>query len=166
MVSAGPVAGDYINTSLEEGFGNWFEIGYIWASHTDGGNPDFSPVFNYAGMNIFSVKANVVAEKSHHRSWFPALPVGGAVRTNDPCVSQTFAKTNATIGDNRWGRTRLSSSIRSCLCCSAEARVESMRRLSRYPGPKWSVDIGTGHIATSVAPGIDLKINNAIALTF
>jgi hypothetical protein len=24
MVTAGPVAGDYINVSVEEGFGNWF----------------------------------------------------------------------------------------------------------------------------------------------
>ena len=28
MVDAGPVAGDYLNAGLEEGFGNWLEFGY------------------------------------------------------------------------------------------------------------------------------------------
>jgi hypothetical protein len=99
MVDAGPVAGDYINVSLEEGFGNWLEFGYTRGNHTDGGNPNFSPLFNYAGMNIFNAKAKVVAESAHHHAWVPALAIGGAVRTNVPYVSQTFAKTNATNGD-------------------------------------------------------------------
>src|SRR5438045_1797870 len=42
MVDAGPVAGDYINVSIEEGFGNWLEFGYTRGSHTDGGDPTLS----------------------------------------------------------------------------------------------------------------------------
>src|SRR5450756_1083000 len=73
MVSAGPVAGDYINVSLEEGFGNWFELGYTRGNHTDGGDAAFSPLFNYAGMNIFNAKVKVIAEGSHGHGWLPSL---------------------------------------------------------------------------------------------
>src|SRR3984957_16684188 len=55
-VTAGPVAGDYFNVSIEEGFGNWLEFGYTRDNHTDGGNATFSPLFNDAGMKIFNVK--------------------------------------------------------------------------------------------------------------
>src|ERR1700678_3912874 len=39
VVDAGPVAGDYLNVGLEEGFGNWLEFGYTRSNHTDGGDP-------------------------------------------------------------------------------------------------------------------------------
>jgi hypothetical protein len=226
VVSAGPVAGDYINASLEEGFGNWLEFGYTRGNHTDGGNPSFSPLFNYAGMNIFNAKVKVVAENSHHRSWVPALAIGGALRTNVPYVSQTFAKTNATNGDIYGVGTKvvviekrlpllLSGGVRGTnaevygyggnathwqarafgaigfplpvrgvlICPTFEVDQEPHRlayfpaaslptsliyavRLSRYPDLKWSMDVGTGHIGSDVAPGINLKINNAIAAAF
>lgn len=98
-VTAGPVAGDYFNVSVEEGFGNWLEFGFTRDNHTDGGNPTFSPLFNYAGMNIFNVKAKVIAEGMHKQRWVPAVAVGGVLRTNVPYVSQPFAQTNATNGD-------------------------------------------------------------------
>ncbi len=98
-VTAGPVAGDYFNASVEEGFGNWLEFGYTRNSHTDGGDPTFSPLFNQAGMNIFNIKAKVLPENFHRLKWVPAVAVGGALRTNVPYVSQASAKTNATNGD-------------------------------------------------------------------
>ena len=39
-------------------------------------------------------------------------------------------------------------------------------RLPRYPDVKWSIDIGTGQIGSDAALGINLKINNAIAVAF
>ena len=35
-VNAGPVAGDYLNVGIEEGFGNWLEFGFARNNHTDG----------------------------------------------------------------------------------------------------------------------------------
>jgi hypothetical protein len=43
IVDAGPVAGDYMNVGLEEGFGNWLEFGFTRSNHTDGGDPTISP---------------------------------------------------------------------------------------------------------------------------
>jgi hypothetical protein len=37
-------------------------------------------------------------------------------------------------------------------------------RISGYPSLKWSIDIGTGHVASNLAPGISLKVNNALVL--
>jgi hypothetical protein len=223
-VTAGPVAGDYFNVSLEEGFGNWLEFGYTRGNHTDGGDPTLSPLFNYAGMNIFNVKVKVVAENTHHLKWVPAVAVGGVIRTNVPYVSQAFAKTNATNGDiygvatklividkkfplllsggargtnaevygyggnaTNWqarafGAVGFPLPIRHVLIAPTfEVDQEPHHlayvtfanipttliyavRISRYPDMKWSVDIGTGHVASTVAPGFDLKANNALAL--
>jgi hypothetical protein len=98
-VTAGPVAGDYFNVSVEEGFGNWLEFGCTRDNHTDGGNPTLIPLFNDAGMNIFNIKAKVLPENFHKQKWIPAVAVGGALRTNDPYVSQASALTNTTNGD-------------------------------------------------------------------
>src|SRR5580700_837114 len=99
VVDAGPVAGDYLNVGIEEGFGNWLEFGFTRNNHTDGGNPAISPLFNFAGMNIFNFKAKVLAANSHGRKYLPAISVGGVLRTNDPFVSQFTAHKNATNGD-------------------------------------------------------------------
>jgi hypothetical protein len=37
-------------------------------------------------------------------------------------------------------------------------------RISRYPDMKWSVDIGTGHVVSTAAPGVALKANDALAV--
>ena len=47
IVDAGPVAGDYLNVGIEEGFGNWLEFGFTRNNHTDGGDPAISPLFNF-----------------------------------------------------------------------------------------------------------------------
>lgn len=225
-VTAGPVAGDYFNVSVEEGFGNWLEFGFTRDSHGDGGDPTYSPLFNYAGMNIFNVKAKIVAENAHHRPWIPAISIGGALRTNDPYVSQTFAQKNATNGDIFGVGTKLvviqkkfplllSGGVRGTnaavygyggnatnwqarafgalavplpikhvliaptvevdqephhLAYVTYANIPTTEiyavRLSGFPSLKWTVDIGTGHVASDVAPGINLKANNALALAF
>ena len=36
-------------------------------------------------------------------------------------------------------------------------------RLSRLPDSKWSFDIGTGHLGANIAPGINIKVNHAVA---
>jgi hypothetical protein len=99
IVDAGPVAGDYLNVGIEEGFGNWLEFGFTRSNHTDGGDPAISPLFNFAGMNIFNFKVKVLAANSHGRKYLPAISVGGVLRTNDPFVSQFTAHKNATNGD-------------------------------------------------------------------
>ena len=223
-VTAGPVAGDYFNVSIEEGFGNWLEVGFTRDIHTDGGNPTFSPLFNYAGMNIFNVKAKVIAEGAGQHKWVPAVAFGGVLRTNVPYVSQSFTHSNATNGDVYGVATKvvvianklpalLSGGVRGTnaevygyggnatnwqarafgavgfpfpvkgvliaptfeidqephhLAYITYASIPTTLiyavRISRYPDMKWSVDIGTGHVVSSAAPGVDLKANNALAL--
>jgi Protein of unknown function (DUF3034) len=99
IVDAGPVAGDYLNVGVEEGFGNWLEFGFTRNNHTDGGDPTISPLFNFAGMNIFNVKAKLVPAGAHKLKYIPAVSVGGVLRTNDPFVVQSVQHTNATNGD-------------------------------------------------------------------
>lgn len=48
------------NVGVEVGFGNWLEFGFTRSNHTDGGDPAISPLFNFAGMNIFNFKAKVL----------------------------------------------------------------------------------------------------------
>jgi hypothetical protein len=225
-VTAGPVAGDYFNVSVEEGFGNWLEFGYTRDNHTDGGNPTFSPLFNDAGMNIFNVKAKVLPENFHKQKWIPAVALGGALRTNDPYVSQASAHTNATNGDIYGVATKLVVVEKKFpLLLSGGARGTNAEvygyggnatnwqarafgglaipipvkhvvfaptieidqephhlkyvtyanipttevyavRISDYPNQKWAIDIGTGHVASTVHPGIGLKVNNALAIAF
>ena len=98
-VDAGPVAGNYINIGVEEGFGNWLEFGYTRSNHTDGGDPTISPLFNFSGMNIFNVKAKVLSANYHGHKYMPAISVGGVLRTNDPFVVQAVKHKNATNGD-------------------------------------------------------------------
>ena len=223
-VTAGPVAGDYFNVSVEEGFGNWLEFGFTRDNHTDGGDPTFSPLFNYAGMNIFNVKAKVVVENAHHFKWIPAIAFGGVLRSNVPYVSQIFAHENATNGDIYGVATKLivvdkklplllSGGVRGTnaeaygyggnatswqarafgavgfpvpikkvliaptfeidqephhLAYVTYANIPTTLiyavRISRYPDMKWSVDIGTGHVVSTAAPGVALKANDALAV--
>ena len=99
MVDAGPVAGDYFNVGLEEGFGDRLEFGFTRSNHTDGGDPTISPLFNFSGMNIFNIKAKLLAANYHKHKYLPAIAVGGVLRTNDPFVVQAVAHKNATNGD-------------------------------------------------------------------
>lgn len=99
VVDVGPVAGDYLNVGIEEGFSNRVGFGFIRRNHTDGGDPAISPLFNFAGMNIFNVNAKVVPARAHNLKYVPAISVGGVLRTNDPFVVQSVTHKNATNGD-------------------------------------------------------------------
>jgi hypothetical protein len=36
-------------------------------------------------------------------------------------------------------------------------------RISHAPDSRWSFDIGTGHVGARLGPGINIKVNNALA---
>ena len=37
-------------------------------------------------------------------------------------------------------------------------------RVSRYPDSRWTFDVGTGHLGATLEPGVNIKVNNAIAV--
>ena len=224
VVDAGPVAGDYLNVGVEEGFGNWLEFGYTRNNHTDGGDPTISPLFNFAGMNIFNAKAKIVPAGLHKLKYVPAVSLGGILRTNDPFVVQSVAHKNATNGDiygvaselfvvgkkfaflatggvrgtnaqkygyggntldweaRGFGGLALPIPVRKKIAIAPTVEVDQEPRyikyvptahfptdliyavrVSRLPDSRWSFDVGTGHVGASLAPGINIKVNNAIA---
>jgi hypothetical protein len=228
VVDAGPVAGDYFNASLEEGFGNWLEFGYTRSNHTDGGDPSLSPLFNFAGMNILNAKAKLIPAGYHKHKWMPAIAIGGVLRTNDPFVTQSFAHKNGTNGDIYGVATKLFvvAGGKFAFLINAGARGTNAQeygyggntvnwqargfgaisfpipiakkvvisptfeidqeprqikyipgptvpsdliyavRISRLPNSAWSIDIGTGHVGANLAPGINVKADNAVAFGF
>jgi len=224
VVDAGPVAGDYLNVGIEQGFGNWLEFGFTRSNHTDGGDPAISPLFNFAGMNIFNVKANVLSANSHGHTYFPAISVGGVLRTNDPFVSQSVAHKNAANGDiylvgsklfvfgnkfafllnggvrgtnaqmygyggntlnwqaRAFGGIAFPIPIKKLVVIAPTFEIDQEPekikyvptatlptdliyavRISRAPDSRWSFDIGTGHVGATLGPGINIKVNNALA---
>jgi hypothetical protein len=224
IVDAGPVAGNYLNVGIEEGFGNRVEFGFTRSNHTDGGDPAISPLFNFAGMNIFNFKIKVLSANSYNRKYLPAISVGGVLRTNDPFVSQSVVHKNATNGDvylvgtklfvlgNKfafllnggvrgtnaqkygYGGNTLNWQARAfggiafpipikklvVIAPTFEIDQEPKKikyvptatlptdliyavRISHAPDSRWSFDIGTGHVGATLGPGINIKVNNAIA---
>jgi hypothetical protein len=224
IVDAGPVAGDYLNVGIEEGFGNRLEFGFTRNNHTDGGDPAISPLFNFAGMNIFNVKAKVLPANYHGRKYLPAISLGGVLRTNDPFVSQSVAHKNATNGDiylagsklfvfgtkfafllnggvrgtnaekygyggntlnwqaRAFGGIAFPIPIKKLVVIAPTFEIDQEPekikyvptatlptdliyavRISHAPDSRWSFDIGTGHVGATLGPGINIKVNNAIA---
>ena len=45
---------------------------------------------------------------------------------------------------------------------SAPSDVIYAVRISRLPNSPWSIDVGTGHVGTSIASGINFKTNDAV----
>jgi len=223
-VGAGPVAGNYINVGVEEGFGNWLEFGFTRAQHTNGGDPTISPLFNFTGMNIFNFKTKILPSNFSGHKYVPTLSLGGVLRTNDPYVVQAIKHENATNGDVYLVGTKLimigrkfgflaNAGVRGTnaqkygyggntvdwearafgsvafpipikkvvvIAPAFEVDQEPKRikyipaaslptdliyaiRLSRLPDSKWSFDIGTGHLGANIAPGINIKVNHAVA---
>ena len=224
VVDAGPVAGDYLNVGIEQGFGNWLEFGFTRSNHTDGGDPAISPLFNFAGMNIFNFKMKVLSANSHGRKYLPSISVGGVLRTNDPFVSQSVVHKNATNGDvylvgtkvfvlgskfafllnggvrgtnaqkygyggntlnwqaRAFGGIAFPIPIKKLLIVAPTFEIDQEPekikyvptatlptdliyavRISRAPDSRWSFDIGTGHVGARLGPGINIKVNNALA---
>jgi len=223
-VTAGPVAGDYLNVGIEEGFGNWLEFGFTRNNHTDGGDPAISPLFNFAGRNIFNFKMKVLSANSHGRKYLPSISVGGVLRTNDPFVSQSVVHKNATNGDvylvgtklfvlgskfafllnggvrgtnaqkygyggntlnwqaRAFGGIAFPIPIKKLLIVAPTFEIDQEPekikyvptatlptdliyavRISHAPDSRWSFDIGTGHVGARLGPGINIKVNNALA---
>jgi hypothetical protein len=224
-VDAGPVAGDYINVGVEEGYGNWLEFGYTRSNHTDGGDPTISPLFNFEGMNIFNVKAKIVPAAAHKFKYVPAVSIGGVLRTNDPFVVQFVQHKNATNGDIYGVATELFTfgkkfaflgtggvrgtnaqkygyggntlgwearyfaglafpiPIKGKIVVAPALEINQEPRyikyvpgahlptdliyavrVSRYPDSRWTFDVGTGHLGANLEHGINIKVNNAIAI--
>jgi hypothetical protein len=224
VVDAGPVAGDYLNIGVEEGFGNCLEFGFTRSNHTDGGDPTISPLFNFAGMNIFNIKAKLIPAGARKLKYVPAVSVGGVLRTNDPFVVQAVQHTNATNGDvygvatelftfgkkfaflgtggvrgtnaqkygyggntvdweaRAFGGLAFPIPIKKAVLIAPTIEVDQEPRyikyvptahlptdliyavrVSQYPDSKWTFDVGTGHVGATLAPGINIKVNNAIA---
>jgi hypothetical protein len=223
IVDAGPVAGDYFNLGLEEGFGNWLEFGFTRNLHSDGGDPTISPLFNFAGMNIFNVKAKLLAANYRNHKYLPAIAVGGVLRTNDPFVVQAVAHKNATNGDvylvatklfvlgnkfaflgtggvrgtnaqkygyggnatdweaRAFGGIGFPIPIKKIVVVAPTFEIDQEPRRIKYvptatlptdliyavrisrPDGRWSFDVGTGHLGANLAPGINIKVNNAVA---
>jgi hypothetical protein len=224
-VDAGPVAADYINVGVEEGFGNWLEFGFTRAQHTNGADPTVSPFFNFTGMNIFNFKAKLLPSNYGGHKYLPTISLGGVLRTNDPYVVQAVKRQNATNGDVYLVGTKLimfgkkfgfvaNAGVRGTnaqkygyggntvdwearafgglafpipiknlvvITPAFEVDQEPKRikfiptaslptdliyaiRLSRLPDSKWSFDVGTGHLGANIAPGINIKANNAVAI--
>jgi hypothetical protein len=224
-VDAGPVAGDYINVGVEEGFDNRLEFGYTRSNHTDGGDPTISPLFNFEGMNIFNVKAKVIPAGAHKLKYVPAVSIGGVLRTNDPFVVQLVEHKNATNGDiyvvatelftfgkkfafvgtggvrgtnaqkygyggntvdweaRGFGGLAFPIPIKGKIVVAPAVEVNQEPRyikyvpgahfptdliyavrVSRYPDSKWTFDVGTGHLGAAIASGLNIKVNNAIAI--
>jgi hypothetical protein len=224
-VDAGPVAGDYINVGVEEGFGNWLEFGYTRSNHTDGGDPAISPLFNFEGINIFNLKAKIVPAGAHKLKYVPAVSIGGVLRTNDPFVVQFVQHENATNGDiygvatelftfgkkfaflgtggvrgtnaqkygyggntvdweaRAFGGLAFPIPIKGKIVVAPALEVNQEPRyikyipgahlptdliyavrVSRYPDSRWTFDVGTGHLGATLEPGINIKVNNAIAI--
>jgi hypothetical protein len=224
IVDAGPVAGDYMNVGVEEGFGNRLEFGYTRSNHTDGGDPTISPLFNFAGMNMFNVKAKLIPAGAHKLRYMPAISVGGVLRTNDPFVVQFVQHKDATNGDVYGVATELFTfgkkfaflgnagvrgtnaqkygyggntidwealafgglafpiPIKKAILIAPTIEVDQEPRyikyvptahlptdliyavrVSRYPDSKWTFDVGTGHVGATLAQGINIKVNNAVA---
>src|SRR5580700_4958964 len=224
VVDAGPVAGDYLNVGIEQGFGNWLEFGFTRSNHTDGGDPAISPLFNFSGMNITNFKIKVLQADSHGRKYLPAISVGGVLRTNDPFVSQSVAHKNATNGDiylvgtklfvfgtkfafllnggvrgtnaekygyggntlnwqaRAFGGIAFPIPIKKLVVIAPTFEIDQEPekikyvptatlptdliyavRISHAPDSRWSFDIGTGHVGATLGPGINIKVNNAIA---
>jgi len=79
FLSAGPVIGDFHETSLELGIGKRMEIGYTHEFHTFGNDPDLSYLWQ-SGFDIFNAKFMLVPENSFKTKWIPALSLGGIAR--------------------------------------------------------------------------------------
>jgi hypothetical protein len=79
FLSAGPVIGDFHETSLELGIGKRMEIGYTHEFHTFGNDANLSYLWQ-SGFDIFNGKVILIPENSFKAKWVPALSLGTIAR--------------------------------------------------------------------------------------
>jgi hypothetical protein len=100
FLNAGPVIGDFHETSIELGIGKRFEFGYTHEFHTFGGNADLSPLWQN-GFDIFNGKINLLPENYGKTKWVPAISVGFIARPNVRNVgnfAEQYGNNPATVG--------------------------------------------------------------------
>jgi hypothetical protein len=97
-LNGGGVLGDFYNVSGTVGAFSRVEFGYTRALHSEGGDPNFSPLWNN-GFNIVHGKVNVVPENLGKTKWVPALSVGFIARTNVKNVGGAIENKDTTNGD-------------------------------------------------------------------
>jgi hypothetical protein len=81
--NAGPVIGDFHETSIEVGIGKRVELGYTHEFHTFGNDPQGVSFLWQNGFDIFNGKVIVVPENYRKNNWVPAVSVGFMARTGD-----------------------------------------------------------------------------------
>ena len=86
FVNAKDVIGNIHTFNIAEGFANRAEIGYTRSEHTEGNSAAFSPLWHYAGMNVFNGKV-VAIKDGQFGPWTPGIGAGFVVRTGDKFVS-------------------------------------------------------------------------------
>jgi len=82
-LDAGPVIGQFHETSIEMGVGKRFEFGYTREFHVFGNDPQGVSYLWQDGFDIFNGKVNVIPENYGKTKWVPAISVGFMARTND-----------------------------------------------------------------------------------
>jgi hypothetical protein len=65
-----------MNVGVEEGFGNWLELGFTRTNHADRGNLAISLLFNFCRMNIFNTKARVLPANYRGRKYLLSISLG------------------------------------------------------------------------------------------
>lgn len=80
---AGPVIGQFHETSVEMGVGKRLEFGYTREFHVFGNDPQGVSYLWQNGFDIFNGKVNVIPENYNKQKWVPAISVGFIARTND-----------------------------------------------------------------------------------
>ena len=122
LVDAGPVAGDYINIGVEEGFGNWLEFGYTRSNHTDGGDPTISPLFNFTRNEYLQLQGkSPVGELSR-----PQIFAGTFLWAE--CSARTI-RSSCRPSNTRMQRTVMSTSL-------AQNSIMIGKQV-RLPGNRW-----------------------------
>ena len=98
FLNGGGVLGDFYNVSATVGAFSRFEFGYTRALHTEGGDPNFSPLWNN-GFNIVYGKLNLISENAAKTQWIPAMSVGFVVRSQVHNVGGAIQNRDTTNGD-------------------------------------------------------------------
>lgn len=112
FINAGPVIGTISTLSATEGLWNRVEFGYTRVIHTNGSNLLYSPLWDYAGMNVVHAKASLLKEDSFGSKWTPAIGFGGVYRIQDHYVSGAAASTTYNNGDIYIAATKTAINIK------------------------------------------------------
>ncbi len=97
-LNAGSVIGDFYETSFTMGALGRTEFGYTRNFHTQGGDPNLSPLWS-GGFNIAFAKVNIIPENWGNNNWIPAFSVGGTARWSIQNVGGAVTHKDTDNGD-------------------------------------------------------------------